>query len=126
MEEVKIEDPVSDVECDKCGRMMVIKTGRFGKFLACPGFPDCRNTKPFLEKLGVDCPDCKDGDLVVRKTKKGRTFYGCSNYPECEYTSWDRPIPEKCPKCQSMLLQKGYGSRKKIYCLNDECDYTQK
>ncbi|RBP62085.1 DNA topoisomerase I [Alkalibaculum bacchi] len=126
MEERKIEDPVSDVECDKCGRLMVIKTGRYGKFLACPGFPDCRNTKSFLEELGVKCPDCKEGELVVRRTKKGRTFYGCSNYPECEYTSWDRPIPEKCPKCQGILLQKGYGNRKKVYCPSEECGYVQK
>ncbi|MPW25294.1 type I DNA topoisomerase [Alkalibaculum sp. M08DMB] len=126
MEEIKIEDPVSDVKCENCGKFMVIKTGRYGKFLACPGFPDCRNAKPFLEELGVKCPECADGDLVVRKTKKGRNFYGCKNYPECTYMTWDRPIEEKCPKCQGLLLQKGFGNRKKIYCPDEECGYTQK
>ncbi len=126
MEEIKIEDPVSDVICENCGRFLVIKTGRYGKFLACPGFPECRNAKPFLEELGVKCPECSDGDLVVRKTKKGRNFYGCKNYPECNYMTWDRPITDKCPDCEGILLQKGYGNRKKIYCPNEKCGYTQK
>lgn len=125
MQEIKIEDPVSDVKCENCGRFMVIKTGRYGKFLACPGFPECRNAKPFLEELGVKCPQCSDGDLVVRKTKKGRNFYGCNHYPECTYMTWDRPITDPCPNCQGILLQKGFGNRKKIYCPNEECGYTQ-
>lgn len=124
MEKIKIEDPVSDVACDKCGRLMVIKTGRYGKFLACPGFPDCRNAKPYLEEVGVNCPKC-DGVIVARKTKKGRSFYGCSNYPDCDFVSWDKPLPEKCPQCGDMLLQKGYGKKSKIYCSNENCDYKR-
>ncbi|MFZ7119722.1 MAG: type I DNA topoisomerase [Eubacteriaceae bacterium] len=125
MEKIKIEDPVSDVKCEKCGRFMVIKTGRYGKFLACPGFPECRNAKAFNEELGVQCPECS-GSIVVRKTKKGRTFYGCNNYPECEFVSWDKPLNDKCPECDSMLMQKGYGKRIKVYCSNEKCDYVKK
>jgi len=90
LEHVSIADEVSDVECDLCGRMMVYKYGPHGKFLACPGFPECRNTKPYLEKIGVACPECGK-DIVVRKTKKGRRYYGCAGYPECEYMSWQKP-----------------------------------
>ena len=95
---------VSDVKCEKCGRMMVVKTGRHGKFLACPGCPECRNTKPYYEKIGVACPLCGH-DLIVRKTKTGRTFYGCSHYPECHFTSWDKPINETCPLCGHIMLE---------------------
>ncbi|MFZ7133484.1 MAG: type I DNA topoisomerase [Eubacteriales bacterium] len=123
MEKIKIEDPVSNVECEKCGKRMVIKTGRFGKFLACPGFPDCKNAKPYLEEVGVSCPKC-DGNIVARKTKKGRSFYGCSNYPQCDFVSWDKPLQDKCPQCGEMLLQKGYGKKVKIYCSNENCSYT--
>jgi len=127
MEKIEIEDPVSDVQCEKCGRMMVIKDGRYGKFLACPGFPECRNTKTIVEELGIDCPECEDGTIIVKKSKKGRKFYGCSNYPDCTFTVWDQPVKdEKCPKCDSLLLQKGYGKIAKIYCSNDECDYSRK
>ena len=91
LENVKIEDEVSDVECDECGRIMVIKYGPHGKFLACPGFPECRNTKMYLEKIGVACPECGK-EVVIRKTKKGRKYYGCENNPECTYMSWQKPI----------------------------------
>ncbi|QSX08711.1 type I DNA topoisomerase [Alkalibacter rhizosphaerae] len=127
MEKIVIEDPVSDVQCDKCGRMMVIKNGRYGKFLACPGFPECRNTKTIVEDLGIPCPECEDGSIVQKKSKKGRIFYGCTNYPDCNFMVWDKPVKdEKCPKCSSLLLQKGYSKMTKIYCSNDECDFVKK
>ena len=91
LENIKIEDEVSDVDCEECGRRMVIKYGPHGKFLACPGFPECRNTKPYLEKIGVPCPECGK-EIVIRKTKKGRKYYGCENNPECSYMSWQKPV----------------------------------
>lgn len=118
LEKVKIEDEVSDVVCDLCGRNMVIKYGPHGKFLACPGFPDCRNTKPYLEKIGVACPTCGK-EVVLRKTKKGRKYYGCENNPECEFMSWSRPVAEKCPKCGGYMVIKG----NKIVCANEQCGY---
>lgn len=112
---------VSDVKCEKCGRMMVVKTGRHGKFLACPGFPECRNTKPYYEKIGVACPLCGH-DLIVRKTKTGRTFYGCSHYPECHFTSWDKPINETCPLCGHIMLEAVQRGGKVVHhCSNPEC-----
>lgn len=112
---------VSDVKCEKCGRMMVVKTGRHGKFLACPGFPECRNTKPYYEKIGVACPLCGH-DLIVRKTKTGRTFYGCSHYPECHFTSWDKPINETCPLCGHIMLEAVQRGGKVVHhCSNSEC-----
>ncbi len=123
-EKVIIEDPESDVDCELCGRRMVIKKGRYGRFLACPGFPECKNTKPFFEKTGGICGLC-GGDLVKRKSKTGRTFYSCSNYPKCEYMNWDLPIPEKCPECGSTLFQKGLGKRKKIYCDKKDCGFIK-
>lgn len=119
LEKVKIEDEVTDVICEQCGRNMVVKYGPHGKFLACPGFPECRNTKPYLEKIGVPCPKCGK-DIVVRKTKKGRRFYGCENHPECDFVSWQKPVAEKCPKCGSYMVQKG----NKIVCANQECRYV--
>ena len=121
IEKVKLEDEVSDVKCEKCGRMMVIKEGRFGKFLACPGFPECRNTKPILTKAGVACPLC-GGEVIVRKTKTGRTFYGCSNYPDCKFTSWDKPSQEKCPLCgQYMVEHVQKGGAVTLYCSDPAC-----
>ena len=96
---LKVPDEETDEVCELCGRNMVVKVGRFGKFLACPGFPECSNAKPLLEKIDVTCPICGKGDVVLRRSKKGRTFYGCSDYPECSFVSWDRPTGEKCPKC---------------------------
>lgn len=118
LEKVKIEDEVSDVVCDICGRNMVVKYGPHGKFLACPGFPDCRNTKPYLEKIGVPCPACGK-EVVLRKTKKGRKYFGCENNPECEFMSWSRPVTEKCPKCGGYMTIKG----NKIACANEKCGY---
>lgn len=120
---VKIEDEVSDEICEKCGRNMVIKMGRFGKFLACPGFPECSNAKPLLEKIDVTCPVCHEGEVVLRRSKKGRTFYGCSNYPECDFVSWDRPTGERCPKCNSIMVERNTKKGKLVICSNKECNF---
>ncbi len=117
--EVKIEDEVSDVVCDQCGRLMVIKYGPHGKFLACPGFPECRNTQTYFEKIGVACPKCGK-DIVIRKTKKGRRYYGCIDNPECDFMTWQRPSAERCPSCGGMLLQKG----NKLVCMNESCGFV--
>lgn len=118
---IVIEDKVSDVPCDKCGRMMVIKHGRFGDFLACPGYPECQNTKPIVEKVDAKCPLC-GGDILVKRSKKGNKFYGCSNYPECNFVSWSEPTNEKCPKCGEFMVKK-YSKAKGNYleCSNKEC-----
>ena len=118
LEKVKIEDEVSDIVCDLCGRNMVVKYGPHGKFLACPGFPDCRNTKPYFEKIGVACPICGK-EVVLRKTKKGRKYFGCENNPECEFMSWSRPVADKCPQCGGYMVIKG----NKIACANEQCGY---
>ena len=120
LEKVKIEDEVTDVVCDVCGRNMVVKYGPHGKFLACPGFPECRNTKPYLEKIGVACPQCGK-EIVLKKTKKGRKYYGCENNPECDFMSWSRPVEQKCPKCGGYMVVKG----NKIACANEQCGYIQ-
>lgn len=119
LESVKIADEVSDVVCDQCGRMMVIKYGPHGKFLACPGFPDCRNTKTYYEKIGVPCPKC-GADIVLRKTKKGRLYYGCIGYPDCDFMSWSKPSQQKCPSCGGYMLEKG----NKLLCASETCGYT--
>lgn len=120
---VEIPLEVSDVPCDKCndGTMMVIREGRFGKFLACPNFPKCRNTKPILHPIGVKCPKCGD-DILERKSKTGKVFYGCEKYPECDYTTWDKPLNEKCPDCGAMMVEhvERNGSKRK-FCSNPEC-----
>ena len=120
LETVKIEDEVTDVICEECGRNMVIKYGPHGKFLACPGFPECRNTKPYLEKIGVACPKCGK-DIVLRKTKKGRRYYGCEDNPECDFMSWQKPSGEKCPKCGSYMVEKG----NKLVCGNEQCGFVK-
>lgn len=115
---------VTDIPCEKCGRMMVVKDGRHGKFLACPGFPDCRNTKPILNKIGVTCPLC-GGDIIERKSKTRRVFYGCSNYPTCHFTSWDKPLNSFCPKCGSIQVERTDRSGNKIvHCSNEECELS--
>ena len=118
LEQIKIEDEVTDVICEECGRNMVIKYGPHGKFLACPGFPECRNTKPYFEKIGVKCPKC-GGEIVIKKTQKGRRYYGCENYPECDVMTWQKPSKEICPKCGNMLLEKG----NKLVCADSACGY---
>mgnify|MGYP004686558911 FL=1 len=120
LEQVKIEDEVTDVICEECGRNMVVKYGPHGKFLACPGFPDCRNTKPYYEKIGVMCPKCGD-DIVIKKTKKGRRYYGCINNPECDFMSWQKPSEKKCPKCGGAMVEKG----NKIVCMDEQCGYVE-
>ncbi len=106
MKEVEIRDEPSDENCDKCGKPMVYKMGRFGKFLACSGFPDCRNTKPIVKDTGVGCPKCGKGQVVERRSKKGRLFYGCDRYPECDYVSWDKPVAQPCPDCGGLMVEK--------------------
>ncbi|MBR6400920.1 MAG: type I DNA topoisomerase [Firmicutes bacterium] len=122
VENVEIADEQTDVVCEECGRNMVIKYGRFGKFLACPGFPECRNTKPLFEDAGVACPKC-GGKVYIRKTKKGRKYYGCENNPECDLMLWNKPTGSLCPKCGGVLVEKGTKNRH-IACTNPECSYT--
>ncbi len=119
LEKVKIEDEVTDVVCDLCGRNMVIKYGPHGRFLACPGFPECKNTKPYLEKIGVPCPKCGK-ELVLKKTKKGRKYYGCEDNPTCDFMSWQKPSKEKCPNCGGYMLEKG----NKLVCADEACGYV--
>ena len=119
LEQVKIEDEVTDVVCEQCGSNMVIKYGPHGRFLACPGFPECRNTKPYYEKIGVPCPLCGK-EVVLKKTKKGRKYYGCEDNPDCEFMSWQKPSKEKCPQCNSYLLEKG----NKLVCADETCGYV--
>lgn len=120
LEHVKIEDEVTDVICDKCGRNMVVKYGPHGKFLGCPGFPECHNTKPYLEKIGVSCPKCGK-DVILKKTKKGRMFYGCEGYPECDFVSWQKPSDKKCQKCGGYMVEKG----NKLVCADETCGYVE-
>ena len=120
LEKVTIEDEVTDEICEECGRNMVIKYGPYGKFLACPGFPECRNTKPYYEKIGVACPKCGK-DVVIKMTKKGRRYYGCIGYPECDFMSWGRPVEKKCPRCGGYMVEKGA----KLACADEHCGYTE-
>lgn len=118
---IEIKDEVSDVKCEKCGRMMVYKMGRFGKFLACPGFPECRNAKPIVKETGVNCPKC-GGKILIKKTKRGKDYYGCEHNPECDFMVWDKPLNKKCPKCGSIMLEKRSRGKVIEYCSNEECD----
>ncbi|ANY75480.1 DNA topoisomerase I [Paenibacillus ihbetae] len=123
MKEIEIEDEVSDEICEKCGKPLVYKLGRFGKFLACSGFPDCRNTKPIVKDIGVTCPKCKEGHVVERRSKKGRIFFGCDRYPECDFVSWDKPSPKPCPNCSSLMVEKKSKQGVKLQCTS--CDYSE-
>lgn len=123
MKEIEIEDEVSDELCEKCGKPMVYKLGRFGKFLACSGFPDCRNTKPIVKDIGVACPKCHEGKVVERRSKKGRVFYGCDQYPGCDFVSWDRPSVKPCPVCGSWMVEKRNKQGTKLQCT--ACDHTE-
>ncbi len=125
VEKIVIADPVSDVPCEKCGRMMVYKTGKFGKFLACPGFPECRNTKGIVEEVGTPCPECGKM-LIFRKTKTGKRYVSCSGYPECKFNSWNIPTEAKCPKCGSYMEKPMNRSGNTVVCSNKECKYTVK
>ena len=124
LETVKIEDEVTDVVCEECGRNMVIKYGRYGKFLACPGFPECQNAKPYFEEAGVNCPEC-GGKVLIKKTKRGRIYYGCEhNGDGCDFMSWNKPTGEKCPECGAFLEEKGR-KNPKIVCSNEKCGYMK-
>ncbi len=120
LEKIEIADEVTDVICEECGRNMVVKYGPHGKFLACPGFPDCRNTKPYLEKIGVACPSCGK-EVVLRKTKKGRRYYGCENNPECDFMSWAKPVDKRCPSCGGYMVEKG----NRLVCADAQCGYVE-
>ena len=121
-ERIKLPEVVTDEVCEKCGRNLVIKTGRFGKFLACPGYPECSFTKPLLEKVDAKCPKC-GSDIIVRKTKKGRTFYGCKAYPDCDFASWSKPSDKKCPECGEILYENSKGAS--LFCANKGCGYRE-
>ena len=118
----EITEEKSDEICEKCGSAMVIKIGRYGKFLACSGFPKCKNTKGIENFLGIKCPKCDKGEIIERNTKKGKIFYGCSNYPKCNFALWEEPIDKKCPKCDSLLV-KSRGNR--VKCSSKECDFIK-
>jgi DNA topoisomerase-1 len=126
LEKVEVPLEESDVRCDKCGRMMVYKYGRFGRFLACPGYPECKNTKAIRKIWNVKCPKCGEGEIIERKSKKGRVFFGCNRYPECDFLSWERPYQTACPQCGSMMVVKGGKLDKTLVCLKTGCGYTEK
>ncbi|WP_456271556.1 type I DNA topoisomerase [Bacillus sp. AK031] len=123
MEKVEIKDEPAGEDCENCGHPMVFKMGRYGKFMACSNFPDCRNTKPIVKEIGVKCPDCDEGNIIERKSKKKRIFYGCDQYPKCEFLSWDKPINRKCPKCEHLLIEKKLKKGVQVQCSN--CDYKE-
>ena len=120
---VQLKEDETDIICEKCGRKMVIKTGRYGKFIACPGYPECKNIKKLVQETGAECPKC-GGKVIVKKTKKGRIFYGCDHYPDCDFVSWDEPSMEKCPRCGKTLLKKK-GKNPKLYCVTPDCGYEK-
>jgi DNA topoisomerase-1 len=122
IEKRKVVDEKTDEICEKCGSPMIIKTGRFGKFMACSNFPKCKNTKHIENSTNVDCPECKQGKILERKTRKGKIFFSCSRYPECKFALWDKPTGEKCPKCNSLLVQT---RDRKIKCSNKECNFAK-
>jgi len=123
MQEVEIKDEPAGVDCEQCGSPMVFKMGRYGKFMACSNFPDCRNTKPIVKDIGVKCPKCKEGNIIERKSKKRRIFYGCDRYPECDFISWDKPLARSCPKCENLLVEKKLKKGVQVQCI--ECDYKE-
>lgn len=123
IEKIEIKDEESDVVCEKCGRKMVIKFGKYGKFLACPGYPECNNAKPYFESVDAECPKC-GGKIYKKKSKKGRVYYGCEHNPECDFVSWDKPAKEKCPRCGSYMVEKGHDPVK-ILCSNEKCGYAE-
>ena len=120
---IQLEEDKTDIICELCGRQMVVKTGRYGKFIACPGYPECKNIKKIINETGAECPKC-GGRVIVKKTKKGRVFYGCKEYPNCDFVSWDEPSMEKCPQCGKTLLKKK-GKKPKLYCITPDCGYEK-
>ncbi|MFE8699063.1 type I DNA topoisomerase [Cytobacillus sp. FJAT-54145] len=123
MEEIEIKDEPAGEDCEQCSHPMVFKMGRYGKFMACSNFPDCRNTKPIVKEIGVKCPNCKEGNIIERKSKKRRIFYGCDRFPECDFISWDKPLPRNCPKCDKLLVEKKLKKGVQVQCIN--CDYKE-
>ena len=124
--QLEVADEVTDELCENCGRNLVIKSGRFGKFLACPGFPECRFTKPILKDIGINCPQCGEGKIVVRLSKKRKKFYGCSRFPQCSFVSWAEPVAEKCPRCGAFLVKKRYGkSAARLVCSDEKCTFKK-
>ncbi|WP_449539997.1 type I DNA topoisomerase [Ferdinandcohnia sp. Marseille-Q9671] len=123
MKEVEIKDEPAGVDCENCGHPMVFKMGRYGKFMACSNFPECRNTKPIVKEIGVPCPKCEKGNIVERKSKKRRIFYGCDQFPECDFLSWDKPLPRKCPKCEGLLVEKKLKKGIQVQCVT--CDFKE-
>lgn len=123
MKDVEIEDEVTEETCEECGENLVIKHGRFGKFLACPGFPDCKFTKPLVKKIGVQCPECREGEMVQRRSRKGRVFYGCSSYPDCTFVSWSKPLKEECPECGSFMVEVRGKKIEEKRCSVKDCGY---
>lgn len=124
MREVEIKDEPAGEDCELCGHPMVFKMGKYGKFMACSNFPDCRNTKPIVKEIGVTCPKCEEGQIIERRSnKKKRLFYGCGTYPECDFVSWDKPIGRKCPKCEGMLVEKKLKKGVQVQCIS--CDYEE-
>ena len=120
---LQLKEDETDIFCEKCGRRMVVKVGRYGKFIACPGYPECKNIKKYVKELGVKCPKC-GGDVIVKRTKKGKAFYGCSNYPSCDFVSWNEPVSERCPKCGD-ILYKRKGKKGGVFCQHDGCGYKK-
>ena len=120
---IQLEEDKTDIICELCGRQMVVKTGRYGKFIACPGYPECKNVKKIINETGAECPKC-GGSVIMRKSKKGRVFYGCKEYPKCDFVSWDEPAMEKCPKCGKTLLKKK-GKTPKLYCVTPDCGFEK-
>ncbi len=125
LSKVDLAEEVSEEVCELCGRHLVVKLSKFGKFLACPGFPECRNTKPLLEPTGIKCPRCA-GEIVLRRSKKGRIFYGCSSYPDCDFMVWDEPVADKCPECGGLMVKKSRRRQEQLYCINEACSQGQK
>ena len=123
MEKVEIKDEPAGEDCELCGHPMVFKLGRYGKFMACSNFPECRNTKAIVKEIGVKCPTCHEGEIVERKSKTKRVFYGCNRYPDCDFVSWDKPIARKCPKCEHLLVEKKVKKGTQVQCT--ECDYKE-
>ena len=124
IEKVNMDEETDEI-CELCGSNMVIKYGRFGKFMACKNYPECKNTKPIVSKIGVKCPKCKEGDIIMRKSKKKKIFYGCSNYPDCDFVAWNKPVEEPCEVCGSYMYEKYSKSGTKIVCSNKECKHEK-
>ena len=121
IEKINMDEETDEI-CENCGENMVIKYGRFGKFMACKNYPECKTTKPLINKIGVTCPKCSKGDIILRKSKRGKMFYGCSNYPECDFVSWSKPTGDICDKCGSYMIEKITKTETKIICSDKECN----